>query len=100
MQPAEERWQQLVEDVGLANATRMFMVEHPGQGDSVKDLAGIWEGMSVSELYEAIMAERASHPVAPHWTHLWDETRAGANASDSYVPVPVERREFVTCNCP
>ena len=58
--------QRLVDEVGLANAVRIIMAENPGQGDSVKELEGIWEDMDVLEIYQAILAEQAvSQPAEP-----------------------------------
>jgi hypothetical protein len=97
MQQPEERWQQLVGQVGLANATRLIMTESPGQGDSVKDLDGIWEGMSVFQIYETILAEKSPRPAVPVTAGLWGHVRAGENAR---IPIPwlMEAPPAVTCN--
>lgn len=49
MQQPEERWQRLVDSVGLANATRLIMAENPGQGDSVNELDSIWKTWGFSK---------------------------------------------------
>jgi hypothetical protein len=84
--------------MGLANATRLIAAEHPGQGDSVEELDGIWEDMSVFQIYEAILAEKSPDSVVPDMTGRWGDVRAGANALiiplDSLVAPP----RPATCN--
>jgi len=96
MQPPE-RWQQLVGQVGLANATRLIMAESPGQGDSVEELDGIWEGKGVFQIYEAVLAEKPPRPAAPRVIELWEDGGGGPNAN---LPMPwfMEAPPAVTCN--
>ena len=95
MQPPEERWPRLVDEVGLVNATRLIMAESPGEGDSVEELGDIWGGKSVLQIYEAILSEK-SLPV-PGTVGLWSEVRAGANAFHLFAFLP-EAQPSVTCN--
>jgi len=97
MQQSVERWQHLVGEVGLANATRMLMAENPGQGDSVTELDDVWEDMSVFQIYEAILAEKPLHPAARRALQRWGEVRAGPNANTP-LPSPTEEPVPVPCN--
>ena len=89
MQQNVEQWQHLVDKVGLANATRIIMAENPGQGDSVTELDDVWEDMNVSQIYEAILAERPLPLSAQEALEPWGEPRAGANAN-TLLPSPTE----------
>jgi hypothetical protein len=84
-----------VDEVGLANATRLIMAEHPGEGDSVKELGDIWEGKSALQIYETILLEKSLF--IPEPVGLWGEVRAGANAFYLLAPLP-EAQPSVTCN--
>jgi hypothetical protein len=97
MQRPGERWECLVNELGLANATRAIMAENPGKGDSVAELDDIWQGMSVSQIYEAILARETLHPAASKVIGFWGEIREGANAE---IPVPsiAEAPLPMTCN--
>lgn len=97
MQQPEERWQRLVDRVGLANATRLIMAENPGQGDSVKELDSIWEGMNVFQIYETVLVEKSLRLAVPIAIGPWRDIRAGANAN---IPVSslIEAPPVVTCN--
>jgi hypothetical protein len=95
MQPPEERWPRLVDEVGLANATRLIMAENPGAGDSVQELGSIWEGKSVLQIYETILLEKSLS--IPEPVGLWSEVRAGANAFHLFAFLP-EAQPSVTCN--
>jgi hypothetical protein len=94
MQKIEERWQHLVDDVGLANATRLIMTENPGRGDSVAELDSLWQGMTVFQIYETILAEKSA---CTQIAEPWSEIRAGANAN-IFLPPPCEVPRVVTCN--
>jgi hypothetical protein len=101
MEADEGRWQQLVEEEGLANATRLIMAEHPGQGDAVEDLAGIWGEMTVLEIYEAVLAERTQRTGTWQTTGLWAKVTEGANTLDLSLPEPVGAPTIDPCNsCP
>jgi len=95
MQPPEEKWPRLVDEVGLANATRLIMAENSGEGDSVRELDNIWEGKNVLQIYEAILLEKPSF--ASGTVGLWSEVRAGANEFHLFAPLP-EAQPSVTCN--
>jgi hypothetical protein len=45
-------------NLGIYDATRRIMKNNPGQGDSVKELANIWEGMSVSQISDAVIEDK------------------------------------------
>jgi len=98
MQQPEERWQRLVDRVGLANATRLIMAENPGQGDSVNELDSIWEDMGVFQIHEAILAEESLRPAVPETIGLWGATRAGANVFNIPMPSLFAASPTVTCN--
>lgn len=53
-----------------------------GQGDSVKDLAGIWGDMTVPEIFQVIADDIAARDADKSQAVLWDEVRAGANVED------------------
>jgi len=97
MQRPIEQWQHLADEVGLADATRLIMAEHPGRGDSVKELDGLWESLSVFQIYEAILRDRFPRPAASKAIEFWGHARAGANAA-SFVPAPVTALPAATCN--
>ena len=98
MQQLEERWQRLAHEVGLANATRLIMAEHPGQGDSVKELDTTWEGMDVLQIYEAIIADKSLRPVVSEAVELWRSVEAGANTLETPMVSPVEPLPTMSCN--
>jgi len=98
MQPSEERWPHLVDEVGLANATRLIMAENPGEGDSVKELDSIWEDKSVFQIYEAILLEKSLPLSIPETVERWGDVRAGANAFHVLASLPSEAHPSVTCN--
>jgi hypothetical protein len=92
-----EPWQHLVEEAGLANATRLIMAEHPGRGDSVKELDGLWEDLSVFQICEAILRDRSPRPTTSKTIEFWGQVRAGANATIS-LPTPIVASPAVSCN--
>jgi hypothetical protein len=94
MQKIDERWQRLVDETGLANATRLIMAENPGRGDSVVDLDSIWQGKTVLQIYETILVEKS---VCTQVAGPWSEIRAGANAN-TFTPLPCEAPQVLTCN--
>lgn len=98
MQQPEERWQRLVYEAGLANATRLIMAESPGQGDSVSELDSVWGDMDVVQIYETILAEKSLRPAALDVSRLWGATRAGANAFNIPMTLPAEVSPAATCN--
>lgn len=98
MEQSKGQWQRLVDEVGLANATRLIMAENPGQGDSVEELDSIWEGMSVFQIYETILAEKSLRPVVPEAVGLWGDIRVGANAFNIPATSLIEAPPAVTCN--
>lgn len=58
MEQTREQWERLVAEVGLAEATRRIMAENHGQGDSVRELRDVWEGMGPFQIYEAILSDQ------------------------------------------
>jgi len=98
MQANERHWRQLVDTMGLANATRLITTEHPGQGDSIEELKDIWEGMDVVQIYEAILAEKPRDPVVHELTESWGDVQTGANAFIISWGSPAAPPQPVTCN--
>jgi hypothetical protein len=97
MQRPMEPWKRLVDEAGLANATRLIMAEHPGRGDSVKELDDLWEDLSVFQIYEAILRDRSPRPTTSKAIEFWGQVRAGANATIP-LPAPIVASPAVSCN--
>ncbi len=52
-------WDALVEELGVAGATRFVMLVERGKGDSVQTFRQMWQGMSLEEIHQQLTRDEA-----------------------------------------
>ncbi len=52
-------WDALIQELGVAGATRFVMLIERGKGDSVQDFRQMWRGMSLDDIHRQLMKDEA-----------------------------------------
>jgi len=53
-----EGWKILIDNMGVAKATRFLAAFERGEGDSVKEIKRFWRGKSVEEVYRTVKGKK------------------------------------------
>jgi hypothetical protein len=61
----QRAWKALVKELGIVDATRFVMAVEPGEGDSIKKYAELWDGMTLEAVHHEILQARERGELAP-----------------------------------